>query len=247
MNDGRSRDNEGPAMTIGPDQVSSLIDSLPAVFQEDRVKGGPNFLGRFLLGFEQILLGLDPSDGPGLEEIIAGIHHYFDPAVAAGPDEDTTKDLLRWLAGWVALTLREDWDEARRRELIASAVQLYRWRGTRQGVEQFLKIYTRLGAQIVELPPPLQVAVHCTIGVDTIIDGGGPFFFQVEVRLPEPPRHREGAGIPPSLLKEKRAVAQAIVDLQKPAHTFYSLSVITPVLQVGVHSTAGVDTLLGQD
>ena len=58
-------------MAIDPNQVSGLLDSLPAVFQEDREGRAPNFLGRFLLGFEQVLLGelvkeMAPSltDGP---------------------------------------------------------------------------------------------------------------------------------------------------------------------------------------
>jgi phage tail-like protein len=226
---------------------------LPAVFQEDREGGSPNFLGRFLLGFEQVLLGLDAAEGAGLEETIARIYRYFEPGVApaAGEtapaaDEMAPKEFLRWLAGWVALTLRGDWDERRQRELIANAVQLYRRRGTKRGVEEFLQIYTRLGAKIVELPPPLQVGVHSRVGVDTIVDGAGPFFFQVEIRLPEPPRRdSDQQGIEPSVIKSQRAVAQAIVDLQKPAHTFYSLNVITPTFQVEVHSTVGVDTLVG--
>lgn len=63
--------------------ISTYQQYLPAILQEQV------FLGRFLLAFEKILSGLDetPTEGqiitsenvPGLEEILSGIHLYFDP------------------------------------------------------------------------------------------------------------------------------------------------------------------------
>jgi P2-related tail formation protein len=143
---------------------------------------------------------------------------------------------LQWLAGWVALALREDWDELRQRELIAKAVSLYRLRGTRQGMEEFLRIYTRLGVSVDEYNADFQIGLHSTVGVDTVLSGGAPFFFRVRVLLPTPD---------PVEIKAQHAVAQAIVDLQKPAHTYYALTVETPTFQIGVHSRVGVDTLVG--
>lgn len=223
-------------MAINANQVSTLLDSLPAVFQEDREGGAPDFLGRFLLGFEQVLLGLGDVDEPGLEETIARIYRYFEPGAAVAPGERAPREFLQWLAGWVALTLREDWDELRQRDLIAKAVPLYRLRGTRRGVEEFLRIYTRLGVSIAETDTAFQVGVHATIGTDTMLDGGPPFFFRVHVLLPSPQ---------PEEIKAQRTVAHAIVDLQKPAHTYYALTVETPVFQIDVHSTVGIDTLVG--
>ena len=49
----------------------------------------------------------------------------------------------------------------------------------------------------------------------------------------------------PEEIKAQRTVAHAIVDLQKPAHTYYALTVETPVFQIDVHSTVGIDTLVG--
>jgi len=222
-------------MNIDPNQLSSLLASLPAVFQEDRSGAAPNFLGRFLLGFEKLLLGLGEPEELGLEETIAKIHGYFEPGAEMAPDQRAPAEFLPWLAGWVALTLREDWDELRQRDLIAKAASLYRLRGTRRGVEEFLRIFTRLGVEIDELGTALQVGVHATVGVNTLLDGGSPHFFAVRVLLPSPD---------PALIKAQRGVARAIIDLQKPAHTYYSLSVATPTLQIGVHSTVGADTLL---
>src|SRR5215467_2848531 len=89
-------------------QVSRLLQYLPAIFQETPgVPANPPAplpIGRFLMAFESILLGLpkshpsewaDLQQQPGFEEILGGtvqqgtseklldgIHRYFDP----GPD-----------------------------------------------------------------------------------------------------------------------------------------------------------------
>ena len=226
-------------MAVDADQVSSLLEMLPAVLQEDREAGEPDFLGRFLLGFESLLLGLGEADESkwGLEEKIAAIYRYFEPGAKLEPGElAAPPEFLQWLAGWVALTLREDWDVSRQRDLIAQAAQLYRLRGTRRGVQAFLEIYTRLGVTIEEFDFAFQLDVRSTVGKDTLLDGGAPFFFHVDLLLPKPSAEESKAQLP---------VAYAIVDLQKPAHTFYTLNVVTPTLQVNVHSTVGVDTLVG--
>ncbi|NET77578.1 phage tail protein [Okeania sp. SIO1F9] len=236
-------------MAIDEREVSSLLNEIPAIFQEVSQPGTTNFLGRFLLAFEHILLGLGEESEPGLEEILggivdsisgerrlAGIERYFEPGLTLEEHERTPSDFLPWLAGWAALTLREDWDQFRQRELIAKAVQLYRLRGTKLGVEEFLRIYTRLGVEIDELNTPFQVGVHSTVGQDTIIGGGAPFFFKVHILLPIPD---------PNLIAQQKEIAVAIVDLQKPAHTNYELDIDTPTFQIGVYSRVGVDTLLG--
>jgi phage tail-like protein len=238
-----------------PGLASRYLDHLPAIFQEDAGVGRPNFLGRFLLAFEHVLTGLGEAGEPGLEEILdgiptvdpatgrpalVGIERYFDP----GPKEPLQErrreqappEFLPWLAGWVALTLRADLDELLQRDFIARAMSLYRLRGTRAGLEQLLAIYTRLGVTIYELREEFQIGVHSRVGVDTMLGGGGAHFFRVMIRLPTPD---------PAQIRRHEEVARAIIDLEKPAHTHYELVPVTPVLQIGVASTIGVDTLLG--
>jgi phage tail-like protein len=232
-----------------PGQASRYLEYLPAIYQQDAEVGHPNFLGRFLLAFEQMLTGLGDINEPGLEEILdglvdpvsgatrlAGIHRYLDPGPNLPDHEHAPAEFLEWLAGWVALTLRADLDELRQRDFIARAVSLYRLRGTKQGLEEFVRIYTRLGATVNELNTPFQIGVHSTIGVDTLLNGGAAHFFQVLIRLPTPD---------PEQLRRQRQITTAIIDLEKPVHTYYELDVETPTLQIGVYSTIGVDTLLG--
>jgi phage tail-like protein len=236
-----------------PGQASRYLDYLPAIYQQDAQVGQPNFLGRFLLAFEQVLTGLGDIDEPGLEEILdgivdpvsgvlrlAGVHRYFNPGPNLPDHERAKAKFLEWLAGWVALTLRADLDELRQRDFVARAVFLYRLRGTKQGLEEFVRIYTRLGVSINEWNTPFQIGVHSTIGVDTILDGGGPYFFQVVLRLPTPD---------PEEQRKYREVVTAIIDMEKPAHSYYNrgdkLDVKTPALLIGIYSHVGVDTLLG--
>lgn len=196
-------------------QVSSYLDYLPAIFRQDA------FLGCFLLAFEKTL--------SSLEEQLDGIHHYFDPG-------KTSVEFLEWLSGWVALSLRADLNDDQRRDFIAKAVPLYHLRGTNPGLETLIQIYTALPPVIDEFNTSFQIGVHSTIGVDTVLDGGAPHFFKVTIRLATPD---------PGERKRMQEVVTAIIDMEKPAHTRYKLEVVTPVLQIGVHSTIGVDTLLG--
>jgi phage tail-like protein len=218
---------QGEAMVtnVPPDQVSSYLQYLPAIFQEGADEHGVTFLGRFLLAFERILSGLGDGDGaPSLEERIESIHTYFDPrplregespnGLERAPDE-----FLPWLAGWVALSLRQDWEEEEKRRFISRMVPLYRKRGTKAGLKEILTIYT--GDRTVEIYE----------------DDPRPHYFKVSMSLDV---------MDPGLLRRKQLIARAIIDQEKPAHTYYDLEFQDlPTLQVGVHSTVGVDTLLG--
>ena len=222
-------------------QVSSYLQYLPAVFQQDAVSG-TSFLGRFLLAFEHVLSGLGDSSPRGIEETIAGLYRFFDPLTDLtsefGGDAGREAERLEWLAGWVALSLRADLTDVQRRDFIARAASLYPLRGTKQGIEQFISIYSRLGATVNELTSAMQIGVHSSVGVDTQLDGGAPYCFRITVRLAE---------TDPAKIALHRQIITAILDMEKPAHTYYTLSesdLQTPTLQVGVHSQVGVDTLL---
>jgi phage tail-like protein len=215
---------------------STLLEHLPGIYQEDE------FLGQFLLAFETILLRpvgdvsipLLPGDDTnkvyrGLEETIAGLASFFDPKVA---DED----FLPWLAGWVALSLRADLDVLRQRDFISRAVWLYRLRGTKQGLEEAVRIYTRLGPTIDEQLAGFQIGKTSTVGENTRLSSGAPHFFRARILL---------STTNPEELSRQSQVVRDILDMEKPAHTNYVLEVDTPSLQISVQSTIGVNTLVG--
>lgn len=254
-------------MPISPDATSSYLGYLPAIFQDPDAEGGQSPIGRFLLAFEQVLTGLQDVDSPGFEEILegfteseplpgqslrtlGGVERYFDPGVRTpGAGTDATgllpltqcvpdREFLDWLASWVALVPRADVSDGVTRQLVARAVSLYRQRGTKIGLEALLSLYA-LGVRIEEPTGWLQVGVSSTVGVDTILDGPPPHYFHVVLAIAE--------GTPSADVDQQISLLRAIIDAEKPAHTYYTLDTILPdPLQVEVHSTVGVDTIIGE-
>lgn len=228
---------------IDADRLSSYLERLPAFLQEEDVHS----LGRMLLAFEHVLSGLGDIDDPGLEEVLdgtadpdsgrelAGIERYFDPGMRAGgsfapPEQRAPAEFLDWLASWVGVTLRNDMPDSQRREAIARAVQLYRKRGTREGLEQLVAIQSALHATITDAGTPPRP------GAPDLSDAA-PHTFHVRVSLP--------SGSIEAIARQ-RALVEDILDAEKPAHTTYDLDVVTPQLQIGKASTIGVDTLIGK-
>lgn len=202
---------------------------LPAIYQ---TKGDtPSFLGQFLKAFEKVLSGIDDGmkvniDGQivdGIERILDNIHDNFDPDV-------TDEDFLPWLAGWVALSFKdgerwsgERWSSERiaelerERELMIKIVPLYLKRGTKEGLEEYLKIYLGEKVQkikIIDEKSPFQIGVNSTVGKDTIIDGLPLYFFVVNVFIPT------------TDIQERKKIEKSIrkiIDTEKPAHTSYQI------------------------
>jgi phage tail-like protein len=223
----------------------SLLDYLPAIYQDltdgdDPAKGG-QFLGQFLQPFERVMLssqcdalrgkGTDgpPADIESLEDKIARINLLFDA-------ESTPEAFLNWLASWVALALRSDLSPSRQRGLVAKITHLHRIRGTRRYLEEVLKLHLDALASVTDEDlPSLEIANHSTVGVDTYLGGGPSFVFQVKLAFSQ----KEN-----DFTARQRQLACEVIDLERPAHTWYELRVIFPRLQIGVQSTVGVDTVL---
>jgi phage tail-like protein len=114
----------------------------------------------------------------------------------------TPPEVLPWLASWIGLVLDERWPEVRRRELIRAAVELYQWRGTRRGLLEFLRLYTGHTPEITETG----------VGRANVTDEQA-FRFKVRLRVPNP-------------AELDRAVIEAIIDAEKPAHVGYTLEIL---------------------
>lgn len=221
------------------EKLSKYLQYLPVIFQTVPEGGTANFLGRFLLAFEKMLSGiddavkLDEQSVTGIEQILDQSAVYFDPLT-------TPADFLNWLAGWVALTLKEGegWNEGKRRRLIAQIMPLYKKRGTLEGLEGYLRVYfdENEGVTVSEFLKPLQISDTSTIGLNTVVGEGRPFYFLVNMKLPINDRVR---------LENKARAIVDIINQEKPAYTYYVLVIKVPVMQIGVHSTVGSDSLLG--
>lgn len=173
-----------PFVGLYRDGMSSYTQYLPPCYQDDP------FMGRFLMIFEAIL---DP-----LERMLDEIHRYFDPQLA--PER-----MLPWLASWVDLVLNEKWPLERRRALVAAAAELYRWRGTRHGLSEYIRIYTGITPTIIEADPQ-----SASNGAPAL----PPHVFQVILEVPD------AASV-------ERELVEVIIETQKPAHTGYILEIRT--------------------
>jgi phage tail-like protein len=130
----------------------TYLSQLPAIYQG--ATPCADFLLRFLSLFETFF--------GEVEERIGALSLIFDPL--AVPEE-----FLPWLAGWLALELDEDWDEAMQRRVIAAAFEMYGRRGTVTGLRDALRLFAGVDAVIEEpvvnaalwaLPAP-QVSCGC--------------------------------------------------------------------------------------
>jgi phage tail-like protein len=194
--------------------VSSYLDYLPAVLQDDP------FLGSFLLAFEAILSGLpNDKENLGFEQILSDIHTFFAPA----PEQDKTlnltpetakapKEFLSWLAGWVALSLRDDWEEQVKRDFIQQIVPLYQKRGTKEALTKMLKIYLQK-----------QVTTKDKEYVKIFEFDQIPHYFQVQLVVDTQDLDE---------YNRKEAIARAIIEQEKPAHTIYSLRILMPTMRL---------------
>jgi phage tail-like protein len=217
-------------------QPSSLLDYLPAIYRDDP------FVGRFLSAFEQVLIGESAFEAAdegkatkaykSLEATIASIAILFDPM-------QTPEDFLPWLADWTAFTMRADLDLDQQRWFISKIIQLYKRRGTKQNLQELLTIFTKGRPKVIEAGgEEFQVGVSSTIGEDTWLGGSPAHYFQVTISLSEAKTDIQG-------IQRKQKITRDLIELEKPAHTFYDLYMIFPSMQIGVQSTLGVDTLLG--
>lgn len=121
---------------------------LPDIFQEN------DFLQRFLYIFEDIW---EP-----LEQRQDHIHMFFDPRTCP-------TSFLPWLASWLGLSFNPHWPEARRRQLLAQAMELYRWRGTRYGLIRIIEVCTGITPTITENSlEPFVFRVRITLSNSTV-------------------------------------------------------------------------------
>ena len=225
-------ESQAVAITRGADgKLASATDSveiavsakgrylkhLPRLYQEQ-----DELMGRFVMLFESFWA---PIEGQ-----IDGIPNYLDPQLI--PSE-----LLPWLASWVDLTLDERWPEEKRRQLLRSAVALYRRRGTRRGLQEYLEIYTggkvkitERGAYSLRLGPQTRLGPGVALG-----SLNSPHSFTVTVFLPA---DAQDTAVDPAARArheaERRRMVETIIEAEKPAHTSYTLHIetVTPDSQI---------------
>jgi phage tail-like protein len=141
-------------MTPAPNITSSYLRYLPPALWGQEAAPPAFSLGTMLLIFEKLLTGIqnDPTGIPhgdhqhqAIEETIATLYQLFDPW-------RTPARFLPWLASWLGLTLVPTWDEYQCRKAIAEITQIYRQRGLKSALQQYLSLYT-----VIETRPRIAI------------------------------------------------------------------------------------------
>jgi phage tail-like protein len=171
---------------------SKYVHYLPAVMRTDE------FLGRFLFIFQEVL--------DGVEDLLAQIHDYFDPLLA--PER-----LLPFLASWVDLKFEPGWPVEMRRRLVREALELYRWRGTKRGLQKYIELYTGAVPEIEEEMASMCLGPGASLGWNTVLGGGKNYNFTVTIHTTRPE-------------EVELDVLRAIIEREKPAFCTYELRVV---------------------
>jgi phage tail-like protein len=164
-----------------------LGSTLPALFQED------DFTQRFVSAFDAELAPIFAT----LDNLSA----YFDPWLAP-------EDFLEWLASWFGMVLDETWTLERRRALVAKAFDVYRMRGTPNGLKAQLELLT---GGTVEMHETGGVATSTTAGA--ALPGSPNFALLVRITVEDP-----------GTVNAIRL--QALVAAAKPAHVTHKVEVV---------------------
>ncbi|MEM7530888.1 MAG: phage tail protein [Chloroflexota bacterium] len=203
-------------LTIMIRTKGDYLQHLPALFERD------DFMGRFLMLFE--------SFWNPIERQIDDIDHYFDPKL-------TPSAFLPWLAYWFDLDLtgaymNDFWPEYKQRRLLSSISRLYRKRGTRIGMEEFLEIFTEHPVEIIEhRSNNLVLGINARLGTGIAVgQSNHPHTFTVKVQVePIPMTSLDGKPRSDKEMERLRQVEERylrdIIDAEKPAHTWYTLEI----------------------
>jgi len=106
-----------------------LGDALPSMFLDDA------FIQRFC---------------DGLDEVLAPVPSALDNFSAILDPQLTPPDFLEWLAGWVGIEIDHTWPVERRRRMVSGATDMFRRRGTADGLADLVELFVGVRPDIVE-------------------------------------------------------------------------------------------------
>lgn len=163
----------------------------------------------------------------------------------------TPEELLPWLASFLGLTLDESWPERSRRQLIDEIPQLWRQRGTVDGLTRFLELYLGRKPVLVEhfklrglggallsdesssLFAGAIVGANLRVGGQVGASGEAPLSGAAEDAFATH-AHRFSVVIPAFLDAGGRSAVQHILDSQRPAHTIVDVCTVAAGIRVGL-------------
>jgi hypothetical protein len=104
---------------------------------------------------------------------------------------------------------------------------------------EYLNMFLRRQVVVKEPPGGFIIGESSTVGIDTFIAGAPAYYFRVKINY-----GYSSGDFNIDEWKNLEKGIRAIVDLEKPAHTYYDVDIRTPGIKVGEKSTVGEDTLI---
>lgn len=167
--------------------VRGYLRFLPAIFQgegpvtaREVVRARATELQRWRGGElpEQEAFELDPDEDPLRRALFVFQHVMTSLTERIDHLADVTDPLmcdakfLPWLASWVGFELDESLPVHQQRELVRRAIRLMRTRGTRQGIEEMVRVLTSAPVRVEErtLPKPAVLGQGHLIGGATVVE-----------------------------------------------------------------------------
>ena len=195
----------------------SWVEYLPEIYQQEDES---LFLQRFLGIFQSIYEDLD--------EEIWELPKNLDMELADA-------SYLNWLAAWLDIKNGYIWPEEKKRLLLKNGISLYKKRGTREGLLDFVELYLGKRPFLVEQhqirPFKKEEQKYKDL---TALYGNDPYSFSLLV---------EEAYI--SSIRQQKALLK-IIDEVKPAHMECNLVILRPYLFVGQPTYLGINSVLGK-
>ncbi|HLN63067.1 MAG TPA: hypothetical protein VK464_16135 [Symbiobacteriaceae bacterium] len=232
---------------------STYTDYLPPVFRSDPVSA--DFLDRFMLLFEHFL--------GDWEQKIDHMADLFSPQASPHLPE---------LASWLDFRLNGRLPAAQQREWLSRAMDLHHERGTVQGLQELLRMYTdpnrppvivegftRRGFARLGDADAVEPGMGMQLGADTVLPGapegelvlGADRLGNGDLLVAGPALLASGAHQftvfsyqYPGQPADQLAVLDAVLQAERPAQTLHALCEIRPAMRVGPQSIIGVDTVL---
>lgn len=194
---------------------SSLLSYLPSIYQEGEAD---SFLERFISLFGHFLRQHHQQ--------IAGISAVFDPEQAEG-------EFLRWLAGWLDIVADDSWSDERLRSYIQLAPKLYQIRGTRQAMQQMVKLLSGYTPYILE-HFQYKHLLH------------DPDWEQALLPLYQDMPYHFLVVLPPHSITstQQKEMLQRMITRDQPAMTEAELIILEPRIRLGGHTYLEINSIL---
>jgi phage tail-like protein len=208
---------------------TSHLRYLPGIYQQGGQQGGQQAAeataGSGTRGLPERFLALFESLTSRVDVAIDGTPCLLDPAAAPA-------EFLPWLSSWLALAIEEQWTDPQTRQFLGMAMDLYRDRGTREGISRTVALLTGEAPLIFE-PFQLRCVEDPLLRSEyERLYGAGECRFCLLIGP-------EAAGRPEVLMLARRAV-----ESETPAHVAGGVQGLRPWFHLGFHTYLGINTHL---